>query len=449
MGYESLFPLGSGGLGQVALAVRREEGFERLVAIKRLRAHVAGDPRAAEMLREEARIAGLLNSRFTVPVVDVGSDARGPFLVMEYVDGVDLRQLCRELQAQHALPMSIGQACSIGAQAARALEAVHSLEDHRGRALGAVHRDVSPQNILVGFDGSVRLIDLGIAKAEHSLAGETAHGTLKGKPGYMAPEQVQFGELSDRTDIFALGVVVFELLAGERLYRGDLTTACRALLDSEAAPDLSDYIDDPPPALVDLLFRMFSWDASSRPTAREVATVFSAVADAEEHDSLADLLDGTMGPWRSRRSAQIRQALEALPPLETTTRSTTPTLQRSSPDRRLAFAVVMLGVLVGTVSAAAYWLGQNDSQVETQVDIGPSTATPRAELATAREEPRADSPEPTPLPENDEPEAEAAPPADSADSEDMSSNRRRRRRPRTMRASAMSSDGVELMDWVE
>ncbi|MCA9614581.1 MAG: serine/threonine protein kinase, partial [Myxococcales bacterium] len=154
----------SGGMGTVYLARRREGGFQRLYAVKRLHPHLRDDPDFRAMFVEEARLAGLITHPNVVGVLDVGEDHEGPFLVMDFVQGLPLSQLITLANRSEA-PLAVQSCVRIALAVARGLHASHELRDHEGRALQLVHRDLSPQNVLIGWDGTVRITDFGIAKA--------------------------------------------------------------------------------------------------------------------------------------------------------------------------------------------------------------------------------------------------------------------------------------------
>ncbi|HMR78999.1 MAG TPA: serine/threonine-protein kinase, partial [Polyangiaceae bacterium] len=184
--YQTLCALASGGMGRVDLAVRKEGSFERLFAVKRLKAEFATDPEVRGMFLDEARIAGLVRHPNVVSVMDIGEDESGPFLVMQYVEGITVAALISEKSAQ-PIPMEV--ALKIVIHAAEGLHAAHELRGADGTPLQLVHRDVSPQNIMVGFDGVSLVTDFGIAKAMGRTS-RTSTGVLKGKLGYLAPEQL-------------------------------------------------------------------------------------------------------------------------------------------------------------------------------------------------------------------------------------------------------------------
>jgi hypothetical protein len=339
-------------MGEVDLAARREGSFERLFAIKRLKPEFLHEPEVRAMFLDEARLAGLVRHPNVVSVVDVGADERGPFLVMEYVEGVPASDLI-EAAGDRPLPMEV--CLRIARDAAEGLHAAHELLDAEGRALDLVHRDVSPQNILVGFDGVARVTDFGIAKAL-GRASRTSTGILKGKLGYMAPEQLRFEEPDRRADLFALGVVLFELLTGRRLYRSveDMDGPRRIL--AEPPPDLADYRDDVSPALAELSFELLAKDRGARPdTSRAVARRLEAIlADtigAGGAIETADLLTERFATSRAQRKAQVAEAL-ALAQAPATVGPAAPSPVRAGRGRRAALALAGV-VLASSVAIAA------------------------------------------------------------------------------------------------
>ncbi|HEY8923504.1 MAG TPA: serine/threonine-protein kinase, partial [Polyangia bacterium] len=260
--YEVVCALAAGGMGRVDVVVRRDGGFARLFAQKRLRPHLVDDEAVRRMFLEEGRIAGLVRHPHVVSVVDVGEDDAGPYLVMDFVEGVSLAELLvRTSGRREPVPMSM--ALRIGAEVAAGLHAVHETVGPDGQPLQLIHRDISPQNVLVGFDGLARVTDFGIAKAL-GRATRTTTGVLKGKLGYLAPERLRFEEPDRRADLFSFGVVLFELLAGRRLYDTADEEGARRILN-EPPPDLADHRDDAEPELIELLFELLAKDPEARP----------------------------------------------------------------------------------------------------------------------------------------------------------------------------------------
>ena len=217
--YHTLLRLAAGGMGQVEVCAKFAGSFQRVYALKRLQTQFMGDEKARTMFLDEARLAGLIRHPNVVSVIDVGVDSRGPFLVMEFIEGLSCSGVIRRANTEgQLLPL---QFClRIAHQVALGLHAAHELRDPEGKPLELVHRDVSPQNILIGFDGVARLTDFGIAKALGRSTETTTH-LLKGKMGYMSPEQLRFEEPDRRSDLFAFGVVFYEMLCARRLYRAE------------------------------------------------------------------------------------------------------------------------------------------------------------------------------------------------------------------------------------
>ncbi len=217
--YDVLHRVAGGGMGSVYIGrARALAGFERLVAIKVLHPHLAHEEEFISMFLDEARLAARIRHANVVPTVDVCQTTEAYFLVMEYIEGDHLAGILRESIKQHD-PLKPSIVARILLDAIAGLAAAHELTDRQGHALNLVHRDVSPQNILVGSDGIARLTDFGVVKAETRLS-STREGQFKGKLAYMAPEQASHGEVEQRSDVFAMGVVLWEALTGRRLFSG-------------------------------------------------------------------------------------------------------------------------------------------------------------------------------------------------------------------------------------
>lgn len=212
--------IAAGGMATVHLGrLLGPVGFSRTVAIKRLHAQFASDPEFVSMFLDEARLAARIRHPNVVPTLDVVATGGELFLVMEYVPGESLSRLTRALREQHqTIPLRIISASIAGVL--YGLHAAHEAKDERGHPLGIVHRDVSPQNVLIGTDGVPRVLDFGVAKAA-GRAQTTKEGQIKGKLSYMPPEQLRGAAVSRQTDIYAVGVMLWELLTGQRLFGGD------------------------------------------------------------------------------------------------------------------------------------------------------------------------------------------------------------------------------------
>ena len=195
------------------------EGFERLVALKRILPNIAADQDFIDMFIDEAKLAVQLQHANIAQVYDLGKHDDAYYIAMEYVSGVDLRSMWDRARNRNRL-LPIAMSCHIMQKACEGLDAAHRKKDQDGNDISLVHRDVSPQNILISFEGEAKIIDFGIARAANKVS-KTQAGVLKGKFGYMSPEQVRGITLDNRSDIFACGVVLYELLVGDRLFLGE------------------------------------------------------------------------------------------------------------------------------------------------------------------------------------------------------------------------------------
>src|SRR6185503_14915616 len=220
--FELVAELAQGGMATVYLArFVGVAGFKRFVAIKRLHPHLAKEQDFIQMFLDEARLAARLHHPNVVPILEIGIQNEQHYLVMEYIEGDTLGHLMARAQnVNRKIPVPI--VIRIMLDTLTGLNAAHDLADDDGTPLEIVHRDVSPQNILVGVDGVARITDFGVAKAQARLANATQGGQLKGKLAYMSPEQVRGNMTVDRrADVFAAGIVTWELLTAQRLFKAD------------------------------------------------------------------------------------------------------------------------------------------------------------------------------------------------------------------------------------
>ncbi|MCA9610680.1 MAG: serine/threonine protein kinase, partial [Myxococcales bacterium] len=219
--YTLIRQIALGGMAELFLALQRSvAGFEKLIVVKRVLPHLAKDDSFIEMLLAEARIAATLNHPNIAHVYDVGKADGRFYIAMEHVNGEDLRSLVRQMKKKGVTAFPLEHALAIVLGCCAGLAYAHDKRDLDGEPMGIVHRDVSPQNILVTFTGDVKLVDFGIAKAGRGQMEDTGSGQLKGKVPYMSPEQAQGLHLDNRSDIFSLGIMLFELCTGRRLFRG-------------------------------------------------------------------------------------------------------------------------------------------------------------------------------------------------------------------------------------
>jgi serine/threonine-protein kinase len=263
--------IAAGGMASVHLGrLVGPVGFSRTVAIKRLHPHLALDQDFVAMFLDEARLAARIQHPNVVATVDVVSDGGELFLVMDYIQGDSLSHLVKQ-SSKTGQPVPPRIAAAVVTGALHGLHAAHEATSERGEAMSIVHRDVSPQNILVGVDGLPRVVDFGVAKAV-SRAQTTQDGQVKGKLAYMAPEQLERRSVDRRADLYAMGVVLWEVLAGKRLFEAlDAPAVIAAVLDNQI-PELSNIRSDVPRALDDVLRKTLHRDPSARYATRRSAT---------------------------------------------------------------------------------------------------------------------------------------------------------------------------------
>jgi serine/threonine protein kinase len=258
--YQLMATLGQGGMADVYLAVARGPlGFNKVVVLKRLRAHVHDEAQALQMFLDEARLAARLNHPNIVDTYDIGCEAGSYFIAMEYLDG---QPLSRVLKATRRSEVNPTLWVHIVAEALHGLHHAHELRDYDGKPLRIVHRDVSPHNIFVTYDAEVKVVDFGIAKAASNLS-QTEAGLLKGKIGFMAPEQALEEEVDHRADIYSMGVVLWEALAGKKMLEGTVAVAFGKLTKADAVR-LLEVKPDVDPRLASIVDRALKKNPSDR-----------------------------------------------------------------------------------------------------------------------------------------------------------------------------------------
>jgi serine/threonine protein kinase len=299
--YHLLERVGHGGMAVVWRAeVRGAAGFVRPVAVKELKAELRGGQNYVAMFVEEARVGAELQHPNIVQVFDFCRDDEGPYcLIMEWIDGVDLRGfIAAANKEKRNIPWPLIAAIGIGAL--RGLGAAHE-RLAKGVHAPVIHRDVSPSNILIGKDGIVKLADFGLARARDRMHSLTLPGIVKGKLGYLAPEISRGAPASAATDIFAMGVCLWEALAGKPLFEGDAVETFRQIQSGETRP-ITAFRSDLPPRLVEVLNQALASEPGRRfPTAKSMAQALATVlaAAARTIDTQALLIEAV-------RTARIR-----------------------------------------------------------------------------------------------------------------------------------------------
>ncbi len=222
--YSLIDRIAVGGMAEIFLARQAGiENFEKTIVIKRIRPHLSKQPNFVKMFLNEAKLAAQLNHPNIVQIYDLGKISESYFIAMEYVFGRDMRRIIPKADAL-GIPFPMVYALKIASSVCEGLYYAHQKTDTYGTALNIVHRDVTPENIFVSFDGTVKVLDFGIAKAANQIE-QTRAGEIKGKLSYMSPEQCMGKPLDNRSDLFSLGTVLYEWLTGFKLFTGDSEVA--------------------------------------------------------------------------------------------------------------------------------------------------------------------------------------------------------------------------------
>jgi serine/threonine protein kinase len=306
--YELIAEIASGGMATVMLArLAGAGGFSRLFAIKLLHPHLANDPQFVDMLLDEARLAARIHHANAVPIIDVCQSALGLYLVMDYIEGFSFSRILGTPLLSPAERIRVGVQALLGVLAG--LDAAHNLTDDHGVAIGLVHRDVSPQNVLIGIDGAGRIADFGIAHAGTRIT-QTQPGTVKGKIAYMAPEQATGGALDRRADVFAVGVMLWECLTGKRLFKApnEAATLLKLLEDPIRPPST---IQPAAPVELDAICAR----ALARPPEARYASAHDMAAELSRAAERAGCLASSMEAadlMRARMSQEITERRDAI-----------------------------------------------------------------------------------------------------------------------------------------
>jgi serine/threonine-protein kinase len=367
--YQILSRLRKGGMAELYLARHvGDRGYEKIVAVKRVLPHLAEDATFVQMFLNEARIAAGLTHGNIAQVIDFGSEGDEHYLVLEYVHGTSVLDLLRAVSkspAQGEAGVPIAAALTIIREVAAALHYAHEKRGSDGKPLGLVHRDVSPSNILVSYDGEVKLVDFGIAKATaHTRV--TKSGTIKGKLAYMAPEQVRSESLDRRADVFSLAVVLYELCTGRRCFvaPGEFALINRVAAGRYEKPRA--IIADFPEALEAIIVRGLAVEADERfESARALQLAIESFAESAGHRlsklALSDTMHAIFGEVAFPATDVI--ALPPVAPQVVTPAESVPTRPLSTRSRKpatMAIAATTLVLGVGLGIGLPRWLADDD-----------------------------------------------------------------------------------------
>lgn len=400
--------LATGGMAELYLARQSGPGgFEKQVVIKRILPHLTANPELVHMFLDEARIAARLSHPNIVQVFDFGEAGGGYFLVMEYLAGEDLATILAALRVEgHTMPFAI--AALITSAVCEALQYAHSFVDEHGTPLKIVHRDISPSNIFLTLQGVVKVLDFGVAKAEGNLV-HTKCGVLKGKPFYMSPEQVGGQELDGRSDVFALGAVLHELLTGWPTFERDSVPAALRAIADEPIPRPSELVEGVPMDLEAVVSRALEreprlrWQSASDMRLaldRFIAKSSSAPSSGRLEDFLHELVDerGAIEgpsphspvavPWEADGGTFFQQSScsEAPPPCVTAGATTAGDLATVTGPRGRRWKLAVGGALLAVIVVLGWGAsGATEAEPASLCVPAPPTVTPAAPPAPAPE----------------------------------------------------------------
>ena len=431
--------IGCGGMAELYLGrTEGAAGFVRPVALKVVHAHLVQDASYARMLIHEARLAATLDHPNIVQMLDVVEHHGEHMIVMEYVHGSDIAGL---MARTAGLPLPLDVALHIALEVCQGLQHAHERPGPDGQPLGLVHRDVSPSNVLVGHNGAVKLTDFGIAKLP-SQPSNTETGVLKGKFGYMSPEQCMGMPVDGRSDVFAVGVLLYEMTTGQRAFPGgNAFDVMNRVIEVEY---------DPPSAVV-----------SGYPAALEAIVARAMAPEAEDRYQSFGQLDDELRRFADAAgvlpsAASLKQRMseafgEPAPPEVSTLVPIVPVtelvgrrpsaVRRARTRARVARASIALGAVLG-LGAAVGWVAARDPGLQSPQAVG--TSAPSTVAAPAQ--PHSDQPEPVePVPDVVEPTPEVSPQPDASQDARPSNDRRRRRRSsgRSKRSGGAKSGGAQ------
>ncbi len=427
--YRVLNQLATGGMGEVFLA-RHEgpAGFTKVVVVKRILPHLARDKAFVKMFLNEARLAAMLEHPNVVQIFELAEEAGTWFIAMEPVLGHSLREVSDRMkeQARAFPPQQLARIC---AQVLSGLHYAHGLRDSSGQPLDMVHRDVSPENVMIGFNGAVKLLDFGIAKAASSMTDPTRIGAVKGKYAYMSPEQLRGEELDGRSDVWSVGVIMYELLAGHRPFAALVDAELARDIETKAHVPLVMAAPDAPDELSNLIEKALVKDRSKRwPTAEAFGTALERWLEGQR-TSLTNSQTATF--MRELYGPEADQVLQSVSTSGRLLEQKKPQLYLSSGgeghtavnpvkprSRGLIFGAVAAVLLVFTVGLVVMLLTPDESspppkKVSTQKP--PPDVSPAADAGAAAVAKVTPPPEPVgnPPPDSDRPAPEDATPLDA------------------------------------
>jgi len=311
--YELVAKLATGGMAEIFLARILGDGeFEKLVCIKRILPHLAKDPQFVTMFLDEARVAARISHPNVCQVFELGEWHGAYYIAMEYLEGVPLS--CFRRTDFYPMRPDPRLVAGIGVQACEGLHHAHQLKGPKGDVLGVVHRDISAQNLFVTVDGIVKVLDFGIAKATDAK-NKTSTGAMKGTYMYMSPEQLRNEKVDRRSDVWAMGIVLWETLAQQHLFKKDTEFLTFQAITADPIPDIQEVRPDVPPLLADTIARALSRDreqrfATARALGEALAQSVAPLGGAMGGPALSDEVQHAFAPMLGEQATMLRIARE-------------------------------------------------------------------------------------------------------------------------------------------
>ncbi|WP_437975022.1 serine/threonine-protein kinase [Sorangium sp. So ce295] len=312
--YELLLPIAAGGMAMVwAARLKGTRGFQKIVAVKTMLPTLSEDDQFERMFLSEASLASQIRHPNAVEILDLGEQDGVLFLAMEWIDGIPLNQVMKVAKRQNGMPIPI--AVRIVAQACAGLHAAHELKDKSGKLVGLVHRDISPQNILVTYNGLAKVVDFGVAKATALNDSTTQAGQLKGKVSYMAPEQVRGDAIDRRVDVFAMGIVLYTLTTGKHPFRRESEGATLfAISSTDPVEAPHEFQADYPASLEAVLMRALEKERDQRyATANELMRALDKALPPNQRatdEDVANFVRELFEDQQEQTRAALTEALE-------------------------------------------------------------------------------------------------------------------------------------------
>jgi serine/threonine protein kinase len=311
--YEVLMPIAEGGMAAVwAARMKGSRGFQKVVAIKTMLPDLSDDMDFEAMFYDEARLVARIRHPHVVEMVDLGDEDGMLYIVMEWVDGDTLFTLNRRAKNKGGIPLPL--LLRIASDTAAGLHAAHELRDEQGKLLGLVHRDVSPQNIMISFDGIVKIVDFGVAKAAGRMHETRVAGVMKGKVPYLSPEQLASGKVDRRSDIFALGIVLYAMVSGRHPFRAQQDAKTIENICTREPVPLRELVPDVHPELEAIILKALEkhpedrWQTCAE-IQRALDQVLGSMGATVTDGDVASFLRETLGDIIEQRRSALKEAI--------------------------------------------------------------------------------------------------------------------------------------------